>query len=168
MVEGEAQKLSVAKCIKRRTGQGLDDLAKKELAWLGYSLGPSFDAAASQQLRQLRERHTCTMGTCQAGSGEQGAVSRRQDSGQQTKPIEEMLLTPNETRQQQQQQHREKTKLVSTRAVLLGPRPARAAQDATRHGAIGRLQHLRVKVERERRRAKTAVLLLCAAVAAIK
>lgn len=31
------EELSVAKCIKRRTGQGLDDLAKKELAWHGLA-----------------------------------------------------------------------------------------------------------------------------------
>lgn len=33
----QAEELSVAKCIKRRTGQGLDDWAKKELAWHGLA-----------------------------------------------------------------------------------------------------------------------------------
>lgn len=86
----QAEELSVAKCIKRRTGQGLDDLAKKELAWHGLA------SRLAQVLMQQRVnncgntlRERCTMGTCQG----QGAGSRIQDTGQ-TKPIEEMLLTP--------------------------------------------------------------------------
>lgn len=75
---GEA--LSVAKCIKRRTGQGLDDLAKKELAWHGL---------ASRLAQVLMQQRVNNCGNTQRererdaqwGHGsEQGAGSREQDT----------------------------------------------------------------------------------------